>query len=178
MYGVAVSHARNRVRHSEFLLVSLRTSESTFQSTVVGWEGRGKRSRKPSFLSIIVIHHPSELAHSHHHKNRYDNILMLCCRSSKKPADNMTKIAIIYYSMYGHVATMADAVKKGVEASGATCDIFQVPETLPDEVLGKMGAPPKKDHPIITADKMTEYDGFIFGLSGRFGTFPAQMKVS
>lgn len=90
----------------------------------------------------------------------------------------MTKIAIIYYSMYGHVATMAEAVKKGVEAGGAECDIYQVAETLPEDVLGKMGAPPKKEHPIITADKMTDYDGFLFGLSGRFGTFPGQMKVS
>jgi len=51
----------------------------------------------------------------------------------------MTKIAIIYYSMYGHVATMAEAVAKGVEAGGATCDIYQVAETLPKEVLEKMG---------------------------------------
>lgn len=89
----------------------------------------------------------------------------------------MTKIAIIYYSMYGHVATMAESVKKGLEAGGATCDIYQVAETLPEEVLGKMGAPPKKEHPIISPDKMEDYDGFIVGLSGRFGTFPGQMKV-
>jgi NAD(P)H dehydrogenase (quinone) len=89
----------------------------------------------------------------------------------------MTKIAIIYYSTYGHIATMTDAVKEGIEATGATCDVFQVPETLPEEVLGKMGAPPKRDDPIMTADKMVDYDGFIFGCSGRYGTFPAQMKV-
>jgi multimeric flavodoxin WrbA len=89
----------------------------------------------------------------------------------------MTKIAIIYYSTYGHVATMTESVKKGIEAAGATCDIFQVPETLPKEVLAKMGAPPKKDHPVITTDQLVDYDGFIFGCSGRYGTFPAQMKV-
>ena len=66
----------------------------------------------------------------------------------------MTKIAIVHYSMYGHVATMAESVKKGVEAGGATCDIYQVAETLPDEVLEKMGAKGlKKDYPIMTADK-------------------------
>ena len=53
----------------------------------------------------------------------------------------------------------------------------QVPETLPEEVLTKMSAPPKGDYPVIEASKMTEYDGFLFGLSGRFGTIPAQMKV-
>ena len=89
----------------------------------------------------------------------------------------MTKIAIIYYSLYGHVATMAEAVKKGVEAGGATCDIYRVDETLSDEILEKMGAPPKADHPVMTADKMTDYDGFLFGISGRYGAMPAQMKV-
>ena len=89
----------------------------------------------------------------------------------------MTKIAIIHYSLYGHVATMSEEVKKGIEEAGATCDIYQVAETLPDEVLKTMGAPAKADYPIITADKMTEYDGFMFGLSGRYGILPAQMKV-
>lgn len=89
----------------------------------------------------------------------------------------MTKIAIIYYSLYGHIATMAESVKTGLEAGGATCDIYQVAETLPEEVLGKMGAPPKKDHPIMTADKMTEYDGFIFGISGRYGSMVSVLQL-
>jgi len=87
------------------------------------------------------------------------------------------KIAIIQYSLYGHVTAMSGAIKKGVESiGGATCDIFQVPELLSDEILGKMHAPPKPDYPIITPEKMKEYDGFLFGLSGRFGSMPAQMK--
>eukprot|EP00580_Thalassiosira_gravida_P018891 CAMPEP_0201659910 /NCGR_PEP_ID=MMETSP0494-20130426/2660_1 /ASSEMBLY_ACC=CAM_ASM_000839 /TAXON_ID=420259 /ORGANISM="Thalassiosira gravida, Strain GMp14c1" /LENGTH=199 /DNA_ID=CAMNT_0048137601 /DNA_START=156 /DNA_END=755 /DNA_ORIENTATION=+ len=88
----------------------------------------------------------------------------------------MTKIAIIIYSLYGHIATMAESVKEGVEASGAECTIFQVPETLPPEVLKQMGAPPKPDYPIINADEIHLYDGFLFGLSGRYGIMPAQMK--
>lgn len=87
------------------------------------------------------------------------------------------KIAIIQYSLYGHVTALSEAVKKGVIAAGASCEIYQVPETLPDDVLEKMGAPSKPDYPIITPEKMKEYDGFLFGLSGRFGTFPAQMKT-
>lgn len=88
----------------------------------------------------------------------------------------MIKIAIIHYSLYGHVATMSESVKKGMEGI-AECDIYQVPETLPDDVLAKMHAPPKGDYPIITADKMKDYDGFVFGISGRYGMVSAQMKV-
>lgn len=88
----------------------------------------------------------------------------------------MTKIAIIYYSMYGHIVTLAKALQEGVEAAGGTADIYQVPETLPKDVLDKMGAPPKLSYPIITPDKMKEYDGFLFGISGRYGTYPAQLK--
>lgn len=72
---------------------------------------------------------------------------------------------------------MSEAVKIGVESTGATCDIYRVAETLPDEVLAKMHAPPKGDYPVITADKIAEYDGVLFGLSGRFGAMPAQMKA-
>jgi NAD(P)H dehydrogenase (quinone) len=89
----------------------------------------------------------------------------------------MTKIAIVHYSMYGHVATMSESIKKGVLAAGAECDIFQVPETLSDEVLGKMHAPPKGDYPIITAEQLPEYDGILFGIAGRYGSAPAQMRV-
>lgn len=98
--------------------------------------------------------------------------------STPSQATSMSpKIAIIQYSLYGHVTTLSEAVKKGAEAGGATVDIFQVAETLPGEVLEKMHAPPKPDYPIMTPDKMKEYDGFLFGLSGRYGTFPAQMKT-
>lgn len=90
----------------------------------------------------------------------------------------MTKIAVIYYSTYGHVAKMSQHIKKGIEAAGATCDLYQVAETLPEEVLTKMHAPPKDPEvPIITADKLPEYDGFMFGIAGRYGQFPAQMKA-
>jgi NAD(P)H dehydrogenase (quinone) len=89
----------------------------------------------------------------------------------------MAKIAIVHYSLYGHVAKLAEAIKKGLVAGGSTCDIYQVAETLPDEVLTKMYAPPKADYPIVTADKLTEYDGIIFGISGRYGSVSAQMRA-
>lgn len=89
----------------------------------------------------------------------------------------MTKVAIVIYSLYGHIATMAESVKKGVTSTGAECEIFQVAENLSDEILKKMHAPPKPDYPIITPDKLKEFDGVLFGLSGRYGTPPAQMKI-
>ncbi|GAB9465397.1 Nad quinone oxidoreductase [Globisporangium polare] len=90
----------------------------------------------------------------------------------------MTKIAIVYYSTYGHIAKMAEAIKEGVEkVTGATAEIYQIAETLPEEVLSKMHAPPKKDHPIATADVLKEADGILFGFPTRFGSFPAQVKA-
>lgn len=87
------------------------------------------------------------------------------------------KVAIIAYSTYGHVFTLAKAVKQGVESSGAEVDIFQIPETLSEEVLQKMHAPAKPDFPIATNDILTSYDAFLFGFPTRFGTFPAQFKA-
>ncbi|KAF1331196.1 Nad quinone oxidoreductase, partial [Globisporangium splendens] len=90
----------------------------------------------------------------------------------------MTKIAIIYYSTYGHIAKMAEKIKEGVElVTGVSAEIYQVTETLPDEVLAKMHAAPKKDHPIATPDVLKEADGILFGIPTRFGSMPAQVKA-
>ncbi|GMM29744.1 flavodoxin-like fold family protein [Martiniozyma asiatica (nom. inval.)] len=89
----------------------------------------------------------------------------------------MANIAIVIYSMYHHIATMAESVKKGVEATGATATIYQVAETLPEEVLAKMHAPAKPDYPIATADVIAAADGVLFGVPTRFGSMPAQMKA-
>ncbi|KAI5844291.1 putative NADH-quinone oxidoreductase [Tricharina praecox] len=88
----------------------------------------------------------------------------------------MAKIAIVIYSMYGHVATLAEAEKKGIEAAGGQVDLYQVPETLPQEVLTKMHAAPKRDYTIATADALRNYDGIIFGIPTRYGNFPGQFK--
>jgi NAD(P)H dehydrogenase (quinone) len=89
----------------------------------------------------------------------------------------MPKIAIIYYSTYGHMKVLADEVKKGVEEAGCECDLLQVPETLSDEVLAKMGAPPKDPEvPIATVSTLSDYDGFMFGIPTRFGAAGCQMK--
>jgi NAD(P)H:quinone oxidoreductase type IV len=65
----------------------------------------------------------------------------------------------------------------GLETKGVHVELFQVAETLSDDILKKMQAPVKPDLPILTVDRMAEPDGIIFGLPTRFGTMPAQMKA-
>ncbi|KAJ1948332.1 hypothetical protein FBU59_001645 [Linderina macrospora] len=87
------------------------------------------------------------------------------------------KVFVIFYSTYGHVHTVAKSVQKGLEKSGnVDVEVYQFPETLSDEILGMMHAPPKPDIPVITVDKLTEADGFLFGFPTRFGSAPAQVK--
>ncbi|RAH70791.1 putative NADH-quinone oxidoreductase Pst2 [Aspergillus aculeatinus CBS 121060] len=87
------------------------------------------------------------------------------------------KIAIVFYSMYGHIQQLAEAEKKGIEAAGGSADIYQVAETLPEEVLAKMHAPPKSSYPIVEPKTLLEYDAVLFGIPTRYGNFPAQWKA-
>ncbi|KAF9010193.1 NADH-quinone oxidoreductase [Cyathus striatus] len=87
------------------------------------------------------------------------------------------KVAIIIYSMYGHIYKLAESVKAGVESIGGKANIYQVPETLLEDVLSKMHAPPKPEVEIASVHTLTEYDAFIFGIPTRYGTMPAQWKA-
>lgn len=94
------------------------------------------------------------------------------------------KIAVVFYSMYGHVYRMAQAVVEGVlEVDGAEADLRRVPETLPDDVLDKMGALEAqkvlKEIPVCTIselDELADADGIIFGAPTRFGNMCGQMR--
>lgn len=108
--------------------------------------------------------------------------------SSATPATEMSasnstgtkpRVAIVYYSMYGHIAGMAKAVAKGLEAGGAEVKIFQVAETLSQEVLDKMFAPPKDSTVPVINDpaELEAFDGVMFGIPTRFGVMAAQMKA-
>jgi len=87
------------------------------------------------------------------------------------------KIAIVFYSMYGHIQKLAEAEKKGIEQAGGSADIFQIAETLPEEILAKMHAPAKSGYPVVEPDGLQEYDAFLFGIPTRYGNFPAQWKA-
>ncbi|KAF8316105.1 NADH-quinone oxidoreductase [Clavulina sp. PMI_390] len=87
------------------------------------------------------------------------------------------KIAIVIYTTWGHVAKLAEAEAAGIKAAGGDVTIFQVAETLPEEVLVKMHAAPKPDYPIATPASLTGFDGFLFGVSSRYAGWPAQFKA-
>ncbi|RQM06949.1 hypothetical protein DH86_00000098 [Scytalidium sp. 3C] len=88
------------------------------------------------------------------------------------------KVAIVFYSLYGHIQKLAEAEKEGLKKAGIEADLYQVPETLPEEVLTKMHAPPKNSSiPIATPEALTKYDAFLFGIPTRYGNFPGQWKA-
>ena len=91
------------------------------------------------------------------------------------------KVLVVYYSMYGHVYRLAQAVAEGVRlVEGVEANLRRVPETLPDEVLEKMGAveslKKQKDVPLCTVEELGEADALIFGTPARFGNMCGQMR--
>ena len=92
----------------------------------------------------------------------------------------MTTVLILHYSHYGHIHRMALAVAEGVrEVSGSEPILRRVPETLPAEVLDKMGAAVFQKEfvriPLVTMDELAGADGIIFGTPTRFGNMCGQM---
>ncbi|MGD8522051.1 MAG: NAD(P)H:quinone oxidoreductase [Desulfobacterales bacterium] len=93
----------------------------------------------------------------------------------------MMKVLVVYYSTYGHTHIMAEAVAEGVkEVEGAEVEVRRVPETLPLEVLEKMGAVDAQkafSHiPVCTVDELAGADAIIFGTPTRFGNMCGQMR--
>lgn len=94
------------------------------------------------------------------------------------------KISVVFYSMYGHIYRMAQAVAEGAsQVEGAQVELRRVPETLPEEVLEKMGALEAqqvlKDIPVCTIeglDELATFDAIIFGAPTRFGVVCGQMR--
>jgi NAD(P)H dehydrogenase (quinone) len=89
----------------------------------------------------------------------------------------MTKILILYYSMYGHIETMAKAVAEGARSFENTEVIVKrVPDLVPEDVARKAGAKLDQTASIATVDELPEYDAIIFGTPTRFGNMCAQMR--
>lgn len=89
----------------------------------------------------------------------------------------MTKVLVLYYSMYGHVETMANAVAEGARSvEGTVVAIKRVPDLVPEEVARKAGAKLDQAAPIATVDELPSYDAIVFGTPTRFGNMCAQMR--
>ena len=132
--------------------------------------------------------------------------------SNVHAATKRPNIAIVIYSLYGHIAicklqnapphysfttnfvAVAEGVRKGIEKSGGNATIYQyvsmfsmvitsshcffrIEETLSEDILAKMHAPPKPAYPILAPNDLAKFDGFIMGIPTRFGNFPAQWKA-
>lgn len=88
----------------------------------------------------------------------------------------MAKILVLYYSSWGHMEQMAKAAAEGAREAGADVTIKRVPELVPDEVATKAGYKLEQKAPVADPLELADYDGFIFGISTRYGMMAAQMK--
>jgi len=90
----------------------------------------------------------------------------------------MARILVLYYSSYGHMAQMADAVAQGVRDAGHQADVRFVPETAPPEVAAAAGFRLREDHGAISGpDGLLGYDGYVVGSPTRFGRMASQMAA-
>lgn len=88
----------------------------------------------------------------------------------------MSKVLVLYYSSYGHIEKMAQAVAAGVREAGAEAVIKRVPELVPEAIAKKSGFKLDQAAPVATVAELPEYDAIILGVPTRFGNMPAQMK--
>ena len=88
----------------------------------------------------------------------------------------MTKILVLYYSSWGHMKAMAIAAASGARSTGASVDIKRVPELVPVEVAQAAHYKLDQAAPIANPLDLADYDGFIFGISTRYGMMTAQLK--
>lgn len=88
----------------------------------------------------------------------------------------MTKVLVLYYSAYGHIETMAQAIAEGARTVGAEVTIKRVPELVPEEVARNAGMKLEQAPPLATVDELPQYDAIIFGTPTRFGNMAAQMR--
>jgi NAD(P)H dehydrogenase (quinone) len=88
----------------------------------------------------------------------------------------MTKVLVLYYSAYGHIETMANAVAEGVREAGAEAVIKRVPELVPAEIAEKSHFKMNQPAPIAEPGELDQYDAIIVGAGTRFGTVASQMR--
>ncbi|MCQ9155116.1 NAD(P)H:quinone oxidoreductase [Acidomonas methanolica] len=87
----------------------------------------------------------------------------------------MTKVLVLYYSSYGHVETMAEAIAEGVRSVGAEAVVKRVPELVPEEIAKAHHFKTEQAAPVADPQELPEYDAIILGAPTRFGRLPSQM---
>jgi len=89
----------------------------------------------------------------------------------------VAKVLVLYYSSYGHIETMADAIAEGAASiDGCEVAVKRVPELVPADVAAAAGIKTEQAAPVATVDELAEYDAIIFGTPTRFGNMAAQMR--
>lgn len=89
----------------------------------------------------------------------------------------MTKVLVLYYSMYGHVETLATAIAEGARSvAGVEVTLKRVPETMPPDVAKTHGVKLDQAAPVASPKELGDYDAIIFGTPTRFGNMAAQMR--
>lgn len=89
----------------------------------------------------------------------------------------MSKVLVLYYSTYGHMELMAEAVAEGARSTGATVDIRRVPETVPEEVAKAGHFKLDQKAPVAVVAELADYDAIIVGTPTRFGRISSQMAA-
>ena len=89
----------------------------------------------------------------------------------------MAKVLVLYYSSYGHIETMANAVAEGARNAGANADVMRVPETVPLEIAQKSYFKLDQAAPVATIADLEHYDAIIVGTGTRFGRMSSQMAA-
>ncbi|TCR65606.1 NAD(P)H:quinone oxidoreductase [Bosea sp. BK604] len=87
----------------------------------------------------------------------------------------MANVLVLYYSSYGHIEKMAEAIAEGVREAGASVDIKRVPELVPEEVARKSNYKLDQAAPIAKIEDLANYDAIIIGTGTRFGRMTSQM---
>lgn len=90
------------------------------------------------------------------------------------------KVQVVFYSMYSHIYTMAEAVAEGARSAGAEVQLLRVPELVPEDVLEKVGAKQAQAAfahvPVARPEQLADADAIIFGTPTRFGNMAGQMR--
>lgn len=89
----------------------------------------------------------------------------------------MLKLLVLYYSSYGHIERMAEAIAEGARSAGAAVDVKRVPETVPEELARKSGYKLDQAAPTATVEELPDYDAIVIGTGTRYGRLSSQMAA-